>query len=67
MEEIVAYDIELDLLKYDCILELELDQGSPARSDPQPSPSVRWNRLKKSNRPGSSQSRGNLSKTLDLT
>ena len=41
-EEMVAYDIGLDQLKYDCIPkpESELDQGSPTRSDPQPSPSV---------------------------
>ena len=40
-EEMVAYDIGLDLLKYDCTPEP--DQGSPARSDPQSTPSVRRN------------------------
>ena len=57
-EEIVAYDIRLDLLKYDCTPkpELEPDQGSPTRSDPQPSPSIQRNRRKKSDGPGSLQS-----------
>ena len=69
VEEIVAYDIGLNLLKYDYTPEpeSELDQGSLTRSDPQPSPTVRRNQWKKSNRPESSQSRENLSKTLDLT
>ena len=40
VEEMVAYAIGLDLLKYDCTLEPELDRGSSARSDPQPNPSV---------------------------
>ena len=41
-EEMVAYDIELDLLKYDYTLEPDpdQDQGSPTRSDPEPSPFV---------------------------
>ena len=68
-EKMVAYNIGLDLLKYDYTPELEPepDQGSLARSDPQPSPSVRRNRRKKSDLPESSQSRGNLSEMLDLT
>ena len=57
-EEMVAYDIGLDLLKYDCTLESEPEpnQGSSAWSDLQPSPSVQCNRRKRSNWPGSSQS-----------
>ena len=45
VDEIVAYDIGLDLLKYDCTPEPEpkLDQGSSTRLNPQPSPSVRRN------------------------
>ena len=67
-EEMVAYDIGLDLLKYDCTPELDpdQDQGSPARSNPERSPSVRRNRWKKSDRPGSSQSWGNQNEATEL-
>ena len=67
-KEIVAYDIVLDLLKYNCNLEPDpdQDQDSPTRLDPQPSPSVRHNRQKKSDRPGSAQSRGNRSEAPEL-
>ena len=55
-EEMVAYDIGLDLLKYDCTPKPDLDQdlGSPIRLDPEHSLSIRRNRRKKSDRPGSS-------------
>ena len=55
-EEMVAYEIGLDLLKYDCTLEPNPDQGqdSPTRSDPTPSPSAKHNKRKKGDRPGSS-------------
>ena len=55
-EEMAAYDIGLDLFKYNCTpkLEPEPDQGSPARLDLQPSLSVRCNQQKKSDRPRSS-------------
>ena len=55
-EEMVAYEIGVDLLKYDCTPELDLDQGqdSPTRSDPTPSPSAKHNKRKKGNRPRSS-------------
>ena len=43
-EEVVAYDIGLDLLKYDCTPESKPDQGSLQRLDPQPSPSIQRNR-----------------------
>ena len=68
-EEMVAYEIGLDLLKYGCIPELDLDQGqdSPTRLDPTPSPSAKHNKRKKGDRPGSSQDRGNLNKTKELT
>ena len=65
-EEMVAYNIGFDLLKYDCTLELKPDQGSSIRSDPQPSPSVRRNRQKTNDRPRSLQSQGNQSEVLDL-
>ena len=65
----VAYDIWLDLLKYDCTLEPDpdQDQGSPTRSDPEHSSFVRRNQLKKSDRPGSAQSRGNRSEAPEIT
>ena len=55
-EEMVAYEIGLDLLKCDCIPELDpnQDQDSPTRSDPAPSPSAKHNKQKKGDRPGSS-------------
>ena len=55
-EEMVAYEIGLDLLKYDCTPEPDPDQGqdSPTRSDPTPSPSAKHNKRKKEDRPGSS-------------
>ena len=61
VEEMVAYDIGHDLLKYDCTLESEpeSDQGLLARLDPQPSPSVQCNQRKSTDRPGSSHSWGN--------
>ena len=67
-EEMVAYEIGLDLLKYDCKLDLDPDQGqdSPSRSDPTPSPSAKHNKRKKEDRLGSSQDRGNRNKTKDL-
>ena len=68
-EEMVAYEIGLDLLKYDCTPDPDLDQGqdSPSRSDPTPSPSAKHNKRKKEDRPGSSKDRGNRNKTKDLT
>ena len=68
-EEMVAYEISLDLLKYDCTPDLDPDQGqdSPTRSDPTPSPSAKRNKRKKEDRPGSSQDRGNRNKGKDLT
>ena len=68
-KEMVAYDIGLDLLKYDCTPEPDpdQDQGSPTRSDPKPSPSVKRNQQKKSGQPESSQSRGNWNEAAELT
>ena len=68
-EEMVAYEIGLDLLKYGCTPEPDPDQGqdSPTRSDPTPSPSAKHNKRKKGDRPGSSQDRGIRSKTKELT
>ena len=68
-EEMVAYEIGLDLLKYDCTPYPDPDQGqdSPSRSNPTPSPSAKHNKQKKEDRPGSSQDRGNWNKTKDLT
>ena len=59
-EEMVAYEIGLDLLKYACTLEPDLDQGqgSSTRSDLTPSPSAKHNKRKKGDWPRSSQDRG---------
>ena len=56
-EEMVAYEIGLDLLKYDCTPEPDPNQGqdSPTRSDLTPSPSAKHNKRKKGDRPGSSR------------
>ena len=68
-EEMVAYEIGLDLLKYDCTPDPDPDQGqdSPTRSNPTPSPSAKHNKRKKEDRPGSSQDCGNRNKGKDLT
>ena len=68
-EEMVAYEIGLDLLKYNSTPDPDPDQGqdSPTRSDPTPSPSAKRNKRKKEDRPGSSQDRGNRNKGKDLT
>ena len=54
-KEMVAYEIGLDLLKYDCTPEPDpdQDQDSPTRSDSAPSPSAKHNKRKKGDRPGS--------------
>ena len=64
-EEMVAYEIGLDLLKYDCTPEPDPDQNqdSLTRSDPAPSTSAKYNKQKKGDRPGSSQNRGDQNKT----
>ena len=51
-EEMVAYEISLDLLKYDCTQEPDPDQGqdSPTRLNPTPSPSAKHNKRKKGDR-----------------
>ena len=67
IEEMVAYDINLDLLKYDCTPEPKPDQGSPPRSDPQPSLSIHHNGRKSNDQPRSSHSQGNRGEDLDLT
>ena len=48
-EEMVAYEIGLDLLKYGCTLEPDPDQGqdAPTGSDPTPGPSTKHNKRKK--------------------
>ena len=68
-EEMVAYEIRLDLLKYNCTPEPDPDQGedSSTRSDPTPSPSTKHNKRKKEDRPGSSQDRRKRNKGKDLT
>ena len=65
----VAYEIGLDLLKYNCTSEPDPDQDrdSPTRSDPAPSPFVRHNRKKKSDQPESSQNCGNWNEAKELT
>ena len=68
-EEMVAYKIGLDLLKYNCTPEPDPDHGqdSPTRLDPTPSPSAKYNKRKKEDRPGSSQGLRNRNKTKELT
>ena len=68
-EEMVAYEIGLDLLKYNCTPDPDPDQGqdSPTRSDPTPSLSAKRNKQKKEDRLGSSQDCGNRNKGKDLT
>ena len=68
-EEMVAYEIGLDLLKYNCTLEPDPDQDrdSPTRSDPAPSTSAKHNKWKKGDQPGSSQNRGNRNEAKELT
>ena len=55
-EEMVAYEIDLDLLKYGHTPKSDPDQGqdSLTRSDPTSSPSTKHNKRKKGDRPGSS-------------
>ena len=64
----VAYEIGLDLLKYDCTPEPDpdQDQDSPTRSDSAPSTSAKHNKRKKGDRPGSSQNRGDWNKTKGI-
>ena len=68
-EEMVAYEIGLDLLKYNCTPEpdLDQDQDSPTRLDPAPSTSAKHNKRKKGDRPRSSQNRGDRNKAKELT
>ena len=68
-EEMVAYEIGLDLLKYDSTPnpDPDQDQSSPIRSDLTPSPSAKLNKRKKGDRPGSSQDRGDRNKAKELT
>ena len=68
-EEMVAYEIGLDLLKYNCTPDPDPDQGqdSPTMSNPIPSPSAKHNKRKKEDRPRSSQDRGNRNRKKDLT
>ena len=65
----VAYEIGLDLLKYECTPEPDpdQDQDSPTRSDPAPSTSAKHNKRKKGDRPRSSQERANRNKARELT
>ena len=68
-EEMVAYEIGLDLLKYNCTPEPypDQDQDSSTRSDPAPSTSAKHNKRKKGDWPGSSQNWGNRNKAKELT
>ena len=60
-EEMVAYEIGLDLLKCNCTPEPDPDQDrdSSTRSNPAPSPSVKHNKQKKGDQPRSLQNQGN--------
>ena len=68
-EELVAYKIGLDLLKYDCTPEPDpdQDQDSPTRSDPAPNTSAKHDKRKKGDRPRSSQERVDRNKAKELT
>ena len=48
-EEMVAYEISLDLLKYECTPDPDSDQGQDSRTrlDPTPSPFAKRNKRKK--------------------
>ena len=63
----VAYEIGRDLLKYDCMPDLDPVQDSPTISDSTPSPPAKHNKRKKEDRTRSSQDRGNRKKAKDLT
>ena len=65
----VAYEIGLDLLKYNYTPESDpnQDRDSPTRSDPAPSTSAKHNKRKKGDRPGSSHNRGNRNEAKELT
>ena len=52
--EIVAYDINLDLLKYNCTPDPNPEQYTSSRSDPRPSPPIRRSNRKPSDWAGSS-------------
>ena len=54
-EEMVAYDIGLDLLKYNYTPKLDPDWYMPPKSGPRPSPTTRKSNRKPSNWLGSSQ------------
>ena len=64
----MAYEIGLDLLKYDCTPELDpdQDQDSLTRSDPMPNTSAKHNKQKKGDRPGSLQDRADRNKAKEL-
>ena len=65
-EEMVAYEIGLDLLKYDYTSDPDSDQGQDS-PNPTPSPSAKHNKRKKGDRPRSSQDRGHRNKAKELT
>ena len=65
----VAYEIGLDLLKYNFTPEPDpdQDQDSPTRSDPMHNTSAKHNKWNKGDRPRSSQNRGERNKAKELT
>ena len=68
-EEMVAYEIGLDLLKYNYTPEPDPDQAqdSLTRSDPAPNTSTKHNKPKKGDQSGSPQDRGERNKAKELT
>ena len=68
-KELVAYEIGLDPLKYDCTPkpDPDQDQDSPTRSDPVANTSAKHNKWKKGDRPESSQERADRNKAKELT
>ena len=67
--EVVTYDIRLQLLKYNYTPDLEPNEDTSLRSDPnpEPSPPVRHSNWKSRNQAGSSQSRDNRGEGRELT
>ena len=65
LEEMVAYDIILNLLKYN--YTPDPDQYTSPKSNPCPNPPIQRSNWKPSNRPGSSQSRDIRDERTELT
>ena len=67
LREIVAYNIGVDLIKYNCTPDPDPDQDTSSRSDLRPSPSTQRSSQKPSNRARSSQSQDIQEERAELT